>query len=287
VPINLNIAVMSAHVQRRNTCIYLDIVAHNIVSYLVGIPVTLRRTNPADHGTSYRTKDMVQRMLRTTFIALTFVLTGLTLPAAAQEAVRIGVQAGAVVESYERRTLLGPAQDESMTTGMAGITMVFPLGSSWFVHCAPQYSQRNYASLEKGKVGASTYVYASGQIDRLGVPILLACTPLAHHFVRPYIAAGVEFGMNLSGLHVKLSDFQYKMEPAEETVREHVLPLTQLFGAGLLEAGFDIYAGESLSVIFAGRYTQEFGPLVDGPLYSHGTPNNWTIRLGLLYELPH
>jgi hypothetical protein len=227
------------------------------------------------------------RMLRFTFLSFALLLSH-AMPdmAFAQQMVRAGLHAGAVVETHQRRTLITGSTEESTTTGMAGVQLLFPLGEYWSVHIAPQYSQRNYPSLQTGKSGASTYVYAIGQTDRLGVPVLLACSPLRHHLIRPYLGAGIEFGMNLSGLRVNVTDFQYRMDPASETIREHQLAVTQLFGAALLEAGFDIHTLSPLSVLLAVRYTQEFGPLLDDPLYAHGTPHNWTIRLGLFYELP-
>jgi hypothetical protein len=264
----------------------LDIVAHNILAYFIrctAFPV--RRYAAADKEIRIRVCD--NTMLRFTFLPLALLLLRFFPDLAyAQESVRAGLHAGAVIETHERKTLITGASEESITTGMAGVQLLFPLGEVLSLHIAPQYSQRNYASLQTGKSGASTYVYAIGQTDRLGVPVLITWSPLRHHLIRPYLGAGVEFGMNLSGLRVNISDFQYRMDPALETIREHQLAVTQLFGAGLLEAGFDIHTLSPLSVLLALRYTEEFGPLLDDPLYTHGKPHNWTIRLGLFYELP-
>ncbi|MCZ7557617.1 MAG: PorT family protein [Bacteroidia bacterium] len=226
-------------------------------------------------------------MLRFTFLAFALLLVRF-LPdtACAQERIRAGLHAGAVIETHEHRTLISGSTEESITTGMAGIQLLFPVDENWSLIIAPQYSQRNYASLKTGKAGASTYVYATGQTDRLGVPVMISCSPLRHHLIRPYLGAGIEFGMNLSGLRINITDVQYRMDPGTESIREHQLALTQLFGAALLEAGLDIQTLSPLSVLLALRYTQEFGPLLEDPLYTHGKPNNWNIRLGLLYELP-
>lgn len=226
-------------------------------------------------------------MLRFTFLTFALLLVCF-LPdtACTQERIRVGLHAGAVIETHEHRTLISGTEEESITTGMAGIQLFFPLDETWSLSIAPQYSQRNYSSLKTGKAGASTYVYATGQTDRLGVPVMLSCSPLRHHLIRPFVAAGIEFGMNLSGLRVNITDVQYRMDPGTESIREHQLALTQLFGAALLEAGLDIQTLSPLSVLLALRYTQEFGPLLEDPLYTHGKPYNWNIRLGLFYELP-
>ncbi len=222
------------------------------------------------------------QVFRCIFLAL------LLLPAvvAGQHAVRLGGQAGAIIESSVRGTVTKPSEVESITTGMAGIDLVFSLDASWFLKCAPQLSQRNYPLVEFGRKSNTTYRFVTQQVDRLGVPVMLGCTPLSGDIVRPYVAAGFEFGMNLSGLQVTVLEVRHAMEPDQETIQHHATSITQLFGALLLEAGFDIRAGSSFSVIFSGRFTRELSPLVDYPLISWEAPRNWTIRLGLLYELP-
>ena len=224
------------------------------------------------------------QMLRCPLIILLLLLPA---AAGAQHAVRVGVQAGAVVESSERVTITSSAETVATTTGMAGLEMIFPLSASWFMICAPQYSQRNYSWLELGRKGNSSYGFSYKQMDRLGVPLLIGCTPFQGDLVRPYLAAGMEFGMNLSGTHVTVIEVQHGMEQELDRMQNHALSITQLFGAALLEVGFDVQAGASLSVVLAGRFSQELSPLIDDPLFTYGTPSNWTVRFGLLYELPH
>jgi hypothetical protein len=267
---------------KKQQVIHPVIVSGNIVAYLEkwwlrGRLLTIRVFTGIP-ALTLRSFMLTRKLL---FMLFPCMLTGMLY---GQQTPRIGVQSGASIESAVFRTVVGGEETRDLTTGMTGLCIHLPLSTALFLDLSPYYAQRNHAFTVLGKHQHSTVLYQAAIIDRLGLPILIGYTPFHGQLVSPYLAAGLEFGMNVSAAPVRITEFLYSMETAQESIREHSLSVTQLFSAAVVEAGFHVRSGTPLSALLAARYSHEFAPLIEARLYRHSVQESWIIRFGLMYE---
>jgi len=207
----------------------------------------------------------------------------------AQDGVLLGVQTGAVVERTRYTWLAMQGQGEiadDRTTGMSGILLVFPVSPRLAFHTAPQFARRNYPIRESARSGNVSTTCDGDEVNALGVPLLLGYSFTTSGPLRPYIACGIEFGMNLGKLQITIIEHHQSEEPPFGSQRIHVVFLNQLFGSAVIESGLHIRTSSFLSVLLGVRYSREFAPLADDRVFRWDTPSNWKIRFGLMYELP-
>lgn len=210
-----------------------------------------------------------------------------TASAAAQTPYRIGLQTGVTAErsSFEwigsaGRTL----QTEDRQNGFIGMIVDFPLTDTWRMEFSPHYGQRNYQFAPQEQSGGQ-YSISQEAVDYLALPVILRWLPLPQGILRPFAAAGIEFGPNFNHTSVQLAQYRYSDEPPFTTKVKRTVSLNQLYGAGLVEIGLDIQASNAWSVLLGARYTQEWTPLIEDPAFTWETPHNWKVRFALLYTI--
>lgn len=229
--------------------------------------------------------------VRTACAWVTLLLGALLLaaPLRAQSGTMVGAYVGTVVESvnYSWVAVSTSAEHlEKYTTGTAGLAVRIPVFEAWSLHINPYYAQRNYPLQAMGANGSQKYRLEVGEVERIGVPMALAWHIGQTQVLRPWIAAGVEFGVNVGSTMVRIVEQKTMPEPLYNAVRYHTLPLNQLYGAGVVQAGVDIAAGERWLVTLGGAYAVEFSAPVDDALFTWQAPRYWNVRLGVLHEIP-
>jgi opacity protein-like surface antigen len=230
-----------------------------------------------------------------TFLTMTGIVVAMLAaaggtPTAAQDAhaFRGGVQFGL---ASERSRYSWPSGDggtsgfavDANYNGFIGLILDFPLRSGLLLEFAPHYGQRNVPIATMQRRGGVKFTIQQGPVDYIGIPMLAKYLPFGRGLIQPYIGAGVEFGLNLTSLFVSIEEYRYSGEGLTNSTMAFRRNLNQLYGAGLLEGGFDIRAAEDWSVLLGVRYTRELTPLLEDPMLTWETPRNWRIRLSVLY----
>jgi outer membrane protein W len=220
------------------------------------------------------------------FILIILVFAAVT--ASAQMPYRIGLQLGLVAER-DAYGWIG-AQDDATDTehhqnGLFGIVIDYTLSERWQLEFAPRYGQRGQLKSEWDMLSGVGYAFTQEAVDYVAVPILLRYQPFISGYLRPYVGGGIEFGLNLSNLGLKLTESRFSEEPPYDRTVDRFLYLHQLFGAALLEAGMDIQASSAWSVLLGVRYTQEWTPLLDDTRFTWEAPQSWQVRLALLHTI--
>lgn len=208
--------------------------------------------------------------------------------ATAQMPYRIGLQLGLVAERDEYSWVGaegGVPVVEHHQNGLFGLVIDYTLSEQWQLEFAPRYGQRGQLKSEWDMVSGVGYAFTQDAVDYVAVPILLRYLPFASGYVRPYVGGGVEFGLNLTHLGLKLTESRISEEPPFDRTVDRFLYLHQLFGAALVEAGVDIQASLSWSVLLGVRYTQEWTPLLDDSRFTREAPQSWQVRLALLHTI--
>jgi outer membrane protein W len=222
-------------------------------------------------------------------VSLSFLLLlGLTTVAAAQMPYRLGVQIGLVAEQSEYRWVGNPGQEltsEHNQNGLIGVVIDYTLADRWQLEFSPRYGQRNNLTSAWDMLAGVGYSFSQGEVDYLSIPILLRYYPFSSVLVRPYIAGGIEFGLNFSDAGLQLTEFRFSEEPPFDTTIEQALYLNQLFGGTILEAGIDVQASASWSVLLGVRFLREWTPLLEDEAFTWETPQSWQVRLALMYSV--
>ncbi len=201
---------------------------------------------------------------------------------------RAGVQVGMAAERSSYTWMEG---EEASTTldvdpqqnGFFGITLDFAVTSRLRWELGPHYGQRNVPITTLQRLAGVNFTLHQDPVDYLGIPLMLKCLPFNAGFILPYFGAGAEFGMNLSSLHVTIDEHRISEEPPYTSTISRTRNLNQLYGALLAEAGLDIQASNTWSVLLGVRYSHELTPLLDDPLLVWDTPHNWKVRFAVLY----
>jgi hypothetical protein len=220
-----------------------------------------------------------------------FILVGIIgfgLTAIAQVPFRIGLQTGVANEQSSYRWIGAP----DLTTdcgddqnGFLGMEFAFPLHEQWEFVFSPHYGQRNYPQADWSRASGVNYAFEQDGVDYLALPMTAKYFVLSAGLLRPFVAAGIETGMNLSHLSLFVTESSLSDEPPFKIEKRKRLYLNQLFGSGLLETGLDIQASESWSVLLAARFSWEWTPLLDDPSFTWEAPTNWKIRFAILYTI--
>ncbi|MBN1446565.1 MAG: hypothetical protein JXA28_01440 [Bacteroidetes bacterium] len=208
--------------------------------------------------------------------------------AAAQMPYRIGLQAGVTAERSSFRWIGVPGEalaSEDRQKGFFGFLVEFPLAAAWRMEFSPHFGQRNFLPSSLGEGTGSKHAFSRKEVDFLALPLIVRYLFSTHSLVRPFLAAGLDFGLNLNHPGVKLTQVRYLEEPPLSMSTERIVYLNQLYGASLLEAGVDIQAADAWSVLLGVRYTHEWTPLLDDPSLTWETPHNWKVRFALLYTI--
>jgi len=221
-------------------------------------------------------------------IPLFVLLCGLFSPAAAQVPYRVGLQFGVSGESSNHRWI--GVQDETRESvatqhGLFGLVFAFPLHERWELEFSPHYGQRNTPKSTWERSTGISYSFTMENVDYLSIPITAKYFLLSGGILRPFAAAGIAAGLNLSHTSFVVKESRMAEEPPFLIEKESRLYLHQLFGSSILEAGIDIQASESWAAVLAARYSFEWTPLVDDDLFTWDTPSNWKIRFALLYTI--
>ena len=74
-----------------------------------------------------------------------------------------------------------------------------------------------------------------------------------------------------------IDEHRISEEPPYTSTISRTRNLNQLYGALLAEAGLDIQASNTWSVLLGVRYSHELTPLLDDPLLVWDTPHNWKV----------
>lgn len=224
--------------------------------------------------------------LRSVLIAV--LLLGSGSAVFAQMPYRLGLQTGVTAERSSFRWIGAPGRSlatEDRQHGFFGMIVDFPLTDTWRMEFSPHFGQRNYYIGSLDQSSGRQYALDIGEVDYLALPIILRWIPLPGGIVRPYAAAGVEFGPNLNGTSVTLSQFRYSEEPPFSSRTDRIVSINQLYGAALAEAGLDIQASAVWSVLLGIRYTHEWTSILDDPAYTWEAPHSWKVRFAILYTI--
>jgi outer membrane protein W len=220
--------------------------------------------------------------------ALLLVTIVCAAPAQPLTLFRGGVQVGL---SAERSTYSWTGSDATVSSvvvdarqnGFLGIALDFPLSSALLLEFAPHYGQRNVPIATLQRRGGVNFTILQDPVDYIGVPVIAKYLLVERGLLLPYAGVGVEFGMNLSSLHVTVEEYRFSGEPLLSSTVSFRRNLNQLFGAVLAEVGLDIRAADAWSVLLGVRYSHELTPLVDDPLLTWNTPHSWKVRFTVLY----
>jgi outer membrane protein W len=120
-------------------------------------------------------------------------------------------------------------------------------------------------------------------VGYLGIPMLFKYRTSESGLLRPYIGAGVEFGMHLTATMLTIEEHRISDEPVRKSTIRHTRNLHQLYGAMLAETGLDIRATERIAVLLGVRYSRDMTPVLDDELLRWETPADWRIRFAVLY----
>lgn len=216
-----------------------------------------------------------------------FLLFACAAAVTAQTPYRIGVQTGVTFERSSFDWVGAPGrtlETEDRQNGFIGMIVDFPLTDTWRMEFSPHYGQRNYQFAPQEQSGGQ-YSIMQQEVDYLALPVILRWLPFPRGILRPFVAAGIEFGPNLNHTGVLLKQYRYSDEPPFTAKLERSVPLNQLYGASLVEIGLDIQASAAWSVLLGARYTREWTPLVEDPAFTWDTPHNWKVRFALLYTI--
>lgn len=216
------------------------------------------------------------------------LLCVLSLTVDAQVPYRVGVQFGVAGESSSYQWIGVPdkAQEcEPRQLGLFGLVFAFPLHARWELEFAPHYGQRNTHTPTWERSTGISYSFTLEEVDYLALPITAKYFFLTGGILRPFGAAGIEAGLNLSNSRFTVEESRMSEEPPFLIEKKKHLYVSQLFGSGILEAGLDIQASESWAVVLAARYSFEWTPLVEDDVFTWETPSNWKIRFALLYTI--
>ena len=222
---------------------------------------------------------------RTTAFAL--LLLACVASAAAQTPYRLGLQMGVTSERSSFDWIGAPErtlETEDRQNGFFGMIVDFPLTDTWRMEFSPHYGQRNYQFAPREQSGRQHSITQQA-VDYLALPVILRWLPFSRGILRPFAAAGIEFGPNLNHTRVLLTQYRYSDEPPFTVKLERSVSLNQLYGASLLEIGLDIQASSIWSVLLGARYTREWTPLIEDPAFTWDTPHNWKVRFALLYTI--
>ncbi len=217
----------------------------------------------------------------------TLFLFVLAMSAAAQTPYRIGLQTGVTSERSSFEWIGSPGrtlETEDRQNGHFGMIVDFPLTDTWRMEFSPHYGQRNYQFAPQEQSGAQ-YSIIQNEVDYLALPVILRWLPFPGGILRPFAAAGVEFGPNLNHTSVVLAQYRYSDEPPFTRKIERTVSVNQLYGATLIEIGLDIQASAAWSVLLGARYTREWTPLIDDPALTWEAPHSWKVRFALLYTI--
>ncbi|MCB2203377.1 PorT family protein [bacterium] len=234
-------------------------------------------------------------MKQRTSILLRLVLPVLALllltapPAMGQMPFRFGVQLGMMGQNNQYSWVGasdGATTDVHHQNGYFGIVVDYSLSDQWQMEFSPRYGQRAQLQSKWDNRSGVRYSFTQGTVDYLAIPMLLRYSPFSRAFVRPYLAGGIEFGMNLSNLGLRLTEYRFSEEPPLEShVEEEDLFMHQLFAGSVIELGTDIRASADWSVLFGLRYEQELTPLLENEKFTWESPWSWQVRLALLYTI--
>ncbi|MBE0642579.1 MAG: hypothetical protein IH600_00695 [Bacteroidetes bacterium] len=219
---------------------------------------------------------------------LPMLLPSLNLEAQPSIPFRAGLQVGMAAErssytwmgSGDAKTTLDV---EAQQNGFLGLTFDFVLSGQLLLEFGPHYGQRNVPIATLQRLGGVNFTLRQDPVDYLGIPVILKVLPFVDGLVLPYFGAGMEFGMNLSSLHVSIDEFRIAEEPPFSRTISRTRNLNQLYSSVLAEAGIDIHASADWSVLLGVRYSQELTPLLEDPLLTWETPHNWKVRFAVLY----
>lgn len=226
--------------------------------------------------------------VRTAFLLTVLLASAAVLKAQPSVPCRAGVHVGVATEqssftwvgASDARTSL---EVEARQNGLLGLTFEFPLSSHVLLEFGPHYGQRNVPIATLQRLGGVNFAMVQDPVDYLGIPAIVKYLPFSDGLILPYAGAGLEFGMNLSSLHVTIEEYRFSDEPPFNTTIVRTRNLNQLYNAVLAEAGLDIRASADWSVLLGIRFTQELTPLLDDALLSWQTPHSWKLRFAVLY----
>lgn len=222
------------------------------------------------------------------FFPLIFLLSGTGLFAQRELPFRFGVQVGVASGEHSFTWLSSGEQRSSMDeksrqNGYAGFILEYRLTDNVLLEFSPHHGQRNGPVTAMQRLGGVNYALSVDPVGYLGIPILGKYRLADSGLLRPYIGAGVEFGMHLTGLALMIEEHRISDEPIRKSTIRYTRNLHQLYGAMLAEAGLDIRASERIAVLLGARFTRDMTPLLDDELLRWETPAVWRIRFAVLY----